>query len=90
MTANGVMARSTEPQKANAACFTWHMLHLDQPHAFSEQAKHTLPPLRARFHMAAENFISSLRVLQTLHSCVCSHVAQIANKEAANNLPNEG
>jgi len=29
------------------------------------KAKHTLPPLRARFHMAAENFISSLRVLHT-------------------------
>ena len=58
------------------ACFTWHMLHVHQPHALREQAKHTLPPLRARFHVVAENLCSSLRVLQTLHNCVCSHVVQ--------------
>ena len=45
---------ASQRSKANAPCFTWHMLHLNQPHAFPEQAKHTLLPLRARFHIAAE------------------------------------
>ena len=68
---------ASHASKAHAACFTWHMLHLHHPHALLEQSKHTLPPWRARFHVAAENFFSSLRVLQTLHTCVCSHVVQI-------------
>ena len=63
--------------KAHAACFTLQTLHLHRPHALPEQSKHTLPPVRARLHAPAEYFFSSLRVLQTLHTCVCSHVAQM-------------
>ena len=62
---------------AQAACCTLHTLHRHQPLALREQAKHTLPPLRARCHAAAENLLSSLRVLQTLHNCVRSRVLQI-------------
>ena len=68
---------ASHDSKAHAACFTLHTVHLHQPHALPKHAKHTLPPLRARCHAAAENFGSSLRVLQTLHHCDCSHVAQI-------------
>ena len=68
---------ASHDSKAHAACFTLHTLHLHQPHALPEQSKHTLPPVRARFQAPAENFFSSLRVLQTLHTCVCSHVLQI-------------
>ena len=68
---------ASQDSKAHAACFTLQTLHLHQPHALPEQSKHTLPPLRARFQAPPENFFSSLRVLQTLHTCVCSHVLQI-------------
>ena len=68
---------ASHDSNAHAACFTLQMLHLHQPHALPEQSKHTLPPARARFQAPAENFFSSLRLLQTLHTCVCSHVLQI-------------
>ena len=68
---------ASQDSKAHAACFTLQTLHLHQPHALPEQSKHTLPPLRARFQAPPENFFSSLRVLQTLHTCVCSHVLHI-------------
>jgi hypothetical protein len=68
---------ASHDSKADAACCTLQTLHLHQPQALREQSKHTLPPVRARFHAPAENFFSSLRVLHTLHTCVCSHVLQI-------------
>ena len=68
---------ASQDSKAHAACFTLQTLHLHQPHALLEQSRHTLPPLRARFQAPPENFFSSLRVLQPLHTCVCSHVLQI-------------
>ena len=68
---------SSQDSNAHAACFTLQTLHLHQPHALLEQSRHTLPPLRARFQAPPENFFSSLCVLQTLHTCVCSHVLQL-------------
>ena len=68
---------TSQDSNAHAACFTLQTLHLHQPHALLEQSRHTLPPLRARFQAPPENFFSSLCVLQTLHTCVCSHVLQI-------------
>ena len=59
---------ASHDSKAHAACSTLHTVHLHQPHALPKHAKHTLPPLCARCHAAAENFGSSLRALQTLYT----------------------
>ena len=69
--------RASRDSNADAACFTMHTLHLHHPQALPEQSKYTLAPWRARLHAAVETLVSSLRVLQTVHTCVASHVLQI-------------
>ena len=68
---------ASHDSNAGAACFIFHTLYLHHPQALPPQSRHTLLPWRARCHAAAENLLSSLRVLQTLHKCVRSHVLQI-------------